>query len=105
MAEAKTTAQRRLGQVKDVLTMNKTATNIPFDPDSTKFPRRRDVPQVPNAPPGQHWVLRISVEADNSPGAAWVWGEKDFVSKTGPLTSVIQLMGFVGGPVKSLDPY
>lgn len=63
----KSSAQSRLEQVKDFLTMQKTASTIPFDPDCTKFPQRKDVPQVPNGPPG----------------AAWVWGENDFVSMPG----------------------
>lgn len=65
MADQYSTAQSRLGQVKNFLTMNKTATRIPFDPDSTKFPQRKDVPQPTYAPPG----LQTS----------WVWGENDMV--------------------------
>ena len=64
MSDGQSFAQRRLTQVKDILTFNKTATTIPFDPESTVFPARKDVPQVSNAPAG----------------AAWVWGEHDFVS-------------------------
>lgn len=56
-------AQARLNQVKDVLTFNRTATTIPFDPDCTKFPLRKDVPRRADAPPE----------------AAWVWGENDQV--------------------------
>ncbi|KAI4161525.1 MAG: hypothetical protein LQ342_004809 [Letrouitia transgressa] len=55
--------QRRLNQVKDMLTMNKPATTIPFDPDCTIFPNRRDVPR----------------RDDALPEAAWVWGENDYV--------------------------
>ena len=65
MVDGSSTAQSRLGQVKDFLTMNKSATTIPFDPDSTKFPRRKDVPQPSYAPPGLQ--------------TAWVWGENDNV--------------------------
>jgi hypothetical protein len=43
--------------------MNKTATTIPWDPDCTKFPTRKELPQIPGAP----------VEA------AWVWGDDDYV--------------------------
>ena len=42
---------------------NKTATTPPFDPDSTRFPTRKELPDIPGAPPG----------------AAWVWGENDYV--------------------------
>ncbi len=56
-------AQARLNQVKDILTFNKTATTIPFDPNCTKFPSRKDVPRRADAPAG----------------AAWVWGEHDQV--------------------------
>lgn len=63
MADGKSTAQIRLTQVKDFLTFNKTALTIPFDPNSTKFPTRKELPEIPGAPPG----------------AAWVWGENDYV--------------------------
>ena len=43
--------------------MNKTATTIPFDPDSTIFPTRKEIPENPSAPKG----------------AAWVWGDDDYV--------------------------
>ena len=72
MAENKSTAQRRLGQVKDFLTMNMTATTIPFDPNCSKFPQRKDVPQAPYAPPGVP--------------TAWVWGEADFIGHLNLLT-------------------
>ena len=72
MAENKSTAQRRLSQVKDFLTMNKTAATIPFNPDSSKFPLRKDVPQAPYAPPGVP--------------TAWVWGETDFIGRLNLLT-------------------
>lgn len=74
MADSKATAQRRLGQVKDLLTMNKTAITIPFDPDSTSFPQRKDVPQPSYAPTGLP--------------TAWVWGENDNVSNHGLLYSI-----------------
>ncbi|KAI9836237.1 MAG: hypothetical protein M1819_001574 [Sarea resinae] len=60
----------RLTQVKDLLTGDKTATAIPFDPESTKFPLRKDVPTVPGAPPG----------------AAWVWGPDDNLGRLNLLT-------------------
>ena len=43
--------------------MNRTATIVPFDPNCTKFPSRKDVPKRADAPEG----------------AAWVWGEDDQV--------------------------
>lgn len=43
--------------------MNKTATTIPWDPDCTKFPTRKELPKIQGAPES----------------AAWVWGEHDFV--------------------------
>jgi len=64
-----TTAQSRLSQIKDFLTMNKTATAIPFDPNSTKFPQRKDVPQAKYGPEGV--------------ATAWVWGENDMVNVFG----------------------
>ncbi|KAK0508094.1 hypothetical protein JMJ35_009178 [Cladonia borealis] len=67
-----TTAQSRLAQIKDFLTMNKTASAIPFDPNSTKFPRRKDVPQAKYGPEGVP--------------TAWVWGENDMVGRLNLLT-------------------
>jgi hypothetical protein len=66
MAEQKSTASQRLTQIKDFLTMNKTASTIPWDPDCTKFPTRKELPQIPGAPPE----------------AAWVWGDNDYVCWT-----------------------
>lgn len=63
MSDEQSTAGRRLTQIKDFLTMNKTATTIPFDPDSTRFPTRKELPKIAGAPDG----------------AAWVWGEHDYV--------------------------
>ncbi|KAI4638136.1 hypothetical protein J4E93_010445 [Alternaria ventricosa] len=71
MADPKTsTASQRLTQIKDFLTMNKTATTIPWDPDSTKFPTRKELPQIPGAPPE----------------AAWVWGDNDYIGRLNLLT-------------------
>ncbi|KAL8801457.1 MAG: hypothetical protein Q9182_004423 [Xanthomendoza sp. 2 TL-2023] len=63
-------AQSRLNQVKDILNMNKTATTIPFDPNCTRFPNRKDVPRPVDAPPG----------------AAWVWGDNDQLGRINLLT-------------------
>lgn len=37
--------------------------SLPWNPDSTSFPSRKDLPELPNAPKD----------------AAWVWGENDNV--------------------------
>jgi len=63
MADFKSSASQRLTQIKDILTMNKTATTIPWDPDCTIFPTRKELPTIPGAPAE----------------AAWVWGENDYV--------------------------
>jgi hypothetical protein len=63
MTDPKSIAGQRLTQIKDFLTMNKTATTIPWDPDCTKFPTRKELPQISGAPPE----------------AAWVWGDNDYV--------------------------
>jgi hypothetical protein len=70
MADQKSTAGLRLTQVKDFLTGNKTATTIPWDPNSTKFPTRKELPKIPNAPEQ----------------AAWVWGADDYVGRLNLLT-------------------
>jgi hypothetical protein len=66
MADLKNPANSRLTQITDFLTMNKTATTIPWDPNSTKFPTRKELPQIPGAPSE----------------AAWVWGDNDYVHST-----------------------
>lgn len=60
----------RLTNIKDALTMNKTATTIPWDPDCTIFPTRKNLPTIPGAPPE----------------AAWVWGEEDYIGRLNLLT-------------------
>ncbi|KAL5390265.1 hypothetical protein DPSP01_001837 [Paraphaeosphaeria sporulosa] len=70
MAEQKSTAGQRLTQIKDFLTMNKTATTIPWDPNSTKFPMRKELPKIPGAPDD----------------AAWVWGNDDNIGRLNLLT-------------------
>ena len=65
-------AQVLLGRAIKFLIMNKTATTIPFDPDSTTFPLRKDVPQPSYAPSGIQ--------------TAWVWGEKDELGRLNLLT-------------------
>jgi hypothetical protein len=60
----------RLTKIKDTLTMNKTATAIPWDPDCTIFPTRKNLPTAPGAPPE----------------AAWVWGEEDYIGRLNLLT-------------------
>ncbi|KAH8731610.1 hypothetical protein GQ44DRAFT_736039 [Phaeosphaeriaceae sp. PMI808] len=50
--------------------MNKAATQIPFNPDSTKFPTRKELPEIPGAPPE----------------AAWVWGKNDHIGRLNLLT-------------------
>lgn len=63
MADLKNTASQRLVQIKDFLTMNKTASKVPWDPNNTIFPTRKELPEIPGAPKE----------------AAWVWGENDHV--------------------------
>ena len=72
MASHRPSSQARLEQVKDFLTSNKTATAIPFDPDCTIFPKRKDVPQASYAPSGVQ--------------TSWVWGENDFLGRLNLLT-------------------
>ena len=50
--------------------MNKTATTIPWDPDCTRFPTRKELPKIAGAPEG----------------AAWVWGENDHIGRLNLLT-------------------
>jgi len=70
MTDAKNSAVNRLSQIRDFLTMNKTATTIPWDPDCTKFPTRKELPKIAGAPDE----------------AAWVWGEDDNIGRLNLLT-------------------
>lgn len=67
MSSLKDKALDRLSQVKDslvaVTTTSKPPTQIPWDPDYTAFPTRRELPRIEGAPEG----------------AAWFWGKDDFV--------------------------
>lgn len=59
------TIGQRLSQTKDYLTGGgkQNAEEIPWNPNSTKFPSRKELPAIPGAPEG----------------AAWVWGKEDYV--------------------------
>ncbi|RFU28540.1 hypothetical protein B7463_g7806, partial [Scytalidium lignicola] len=63
-------ANARLTQITDFLTGHKTAMSLPFDPNSTKFPTRKNVPRREGAPEG----------------ACWVWGEDDYLGRINLLT-------------------
>lgn len=52
MADTRSKATSRLTQIGDFLTGNKTAQEIPWDPNCTKFPVRKDVPKRGDAPEG-----------------------------------------------------
>jgi hypothetical protein len=63
-----------IGQKKSPDTMAETTQapdSLPWNPDCTKFPSRKDLPQLPGAPEG----------------AAWVWGEDDQVCAVGDVNS------------------
>lgn len=69
MADQKSTMSQRLTQIKDFVTGEKTAMSLPWDPNSTKFPTRFDLPKM------------------NGPDqAAWVWGEDDYIGRLNLLT-------------------
>jgi len=70
MTDQSSKANSRLTKISDFLTGNKTATAIPWDPDCTKFPSRKDVPRREDAPEG----------------AAWVWGKNDYIGRINLLT-------------------
>ncbi|CZT44959.1 uncharacterized protein RSE6_05221 [Rhynchosporium secalis] len=70
MVDSAGKAAGRITQTSDFLSGDKTATTIPFDPDCTKFPIRKDVPRREDAPEG----------------AAWVWGKHDYIGRINLLT-------------------
>ena len=63
MADGKSIANQRLKQMDGLLQSQKTTVKIPWDPNSTEFPTRKELAGIPGAPPG----------------AAWFWGEHDNV--------------------------
>jgi hypothetical protein len=69
-------AGERLAQVEGLLTSNKTATTIPWDPDCTQFPTRNELPKIPGAPKD----------------AAWVWGKDDYVCSVSSMVVDRRLM-------------
>jgi len=70
MTNQRSTTLNRLAQIKDFLTGQTTAMAIPWDPDSTKFPTRHELPKIPDAPDQ----------------AAWVWGKDDYLGRLNLLT-------------------
>jgi hypothetical protein len=69
MSDILSKANQRLSQTKDFF-MGKMAMAIPWDPNSTYFPLRKDLPKIRGAPED----------------AAWVWGEDDYVGRLNLLT-------------------
>ena len=69
MSDILSKATQRLSQTKDFF-MGKIAMAIHWDPNSTYFPLRKDLPKIRGAPDD----------------AAWVWGEDDYVGRLNLLT-------------------
>ena len=65
MSDILSTARQRLNQIQSIMAETKDTKGLPFDPDATSFPSRKDVPR----------------REDALEGAAWVWGKDDNVSK------------------------
>ncbi|KAL4873723.1 hypothetical protein BDV12DRAFT_207512 [Aspergillus spectabilis] len=64
---------RRLSQVVDTLTGCGAVQNpndLPWNPDASRFPSRKELPKIPGAPDG----------------AAWVWGKDDQIGRLNLLT-------------------
>ncbi len=72
MASYKSSTHARLEQLKNAFTSVRVATSIPFDPNCTIFPKRKDVPQAPYSPPGVQ--------------TSWVWGVDDNLGRINLLT-------------------
>jgi hypothetical protein len=69
MSDILSKANQRLRQTKDFF-MGNMAMAIPWNPNSTYFPLRKDLPKIRGAPED----------------AAWVWGEDDYVGRLNLLT-------------------
>lgn len=54
---------QRIAQFAGMFNNAKSPDELPWDPDNTKFPLRKDLPKIDGAPDG----------------AAWVWGKEDYV--------------------------
>jgi hypothetical protein len=59
----------RLSKITDTLVSSGKNDAIPWDPDRTEFPTRRNLPNIPGPP-----------------GAAWVWGPEDGLGRLNLLT-------------------
>lgn len=64
------TGGRRLGQIKDILSGSKSNNMTPWDPASTNFPSRSQLPPIAGAPKD----------------AAWFWGDDDQLGRLNLLT-------------------
>ncbi|KAJ9355703.1 hypothetical protein DTO280E4_6381 [Paecilomyces variotii] len=65
------TISRRLGQATGFLRGgNQSSEQLPWNPDATRFPTRKELPKIPGAPEG----------------AAWVWGKDDQIGRLNLLT-------------------
>lgn len=69
MSDILSKANQRLSQTRDFF-MGKMAMVVPWDPNSSYFPLRKDLPKIRGAPED----------------AAWVWGEDDYVGRLNLLT-------------------
>ena len=71
MSDLLSSARRRLSQTANFI-MGKTQdpNSIPWNPDNTSFPSRKDLPRIPGAPEG----------------CAWVWGKEDYLGRLNLLT-------------------
>ena len=58
-------ASERLAQVARLVGTPKSPSELPWDPELTTFPTRKNLPSIPGAPEG----------------AAWVWGKDDQVGE------------------------
>ena len=73
MSDILASARHRLSQIQSIMSSTKVEMTLPFDPDSTVFPARKDVPRRDDAPEN----------------AAWVWGKDDNVCKTTQLANAM----------------
>lgn len=55
----------KLAQVTGFMAGSKSADELPWHPENTKLPSRKNLPSIPGAPEG----------------AAWVWGKDDYVGQ------------------------
>ena len=88
MSDVLASPRQRLSQIQSIMSSSQVEMTLPFDPDSTTFPSRKDVPRRDDAPEN----------------AAWVWGKDDNVCKPIQVAHTMYLQASQLGRLNLLTP-